>query len=294
MAEMTPRRRGELLRGVFKVLLSHPDGLQVKSVLKELEKLVPPTEYEASFYPDNPNVQRFGRIVRFTTIVVVKAGWLEKDKGLWSLTDEGRKAYQRHTDPEEFYNEAVKLYRQWKKERPEPPDQTDDEKTADAATAVEEAEESAWGEIEEHLGGMNPYDFQKLVAGLLRGMGYYVGWVAPPGPDRGIDILAHTDPLGIKGPRIKVQVKRRQDQARVQEIRSFMAVLGDEDVGIFVCTGGFSKDAEFETRGQEKRRLMLVDLRKLFDLWAEYYQRIPEEYRRLLPLKTLYFLAPDE
>ena len=39
----------------------------------------------------------------------------------------------------------------------------------------------AWGEVEERLKVMGPYDFQNLVAGLLRGMGYHVAWVAPRG-----------------------------------------------------------------------------------------------------------------
>ena len=34
-----------------------------------------------------------------------------------------------------------------------------------------------------------------LVAVLLGGMGYHVSWNAPPGPDRGIDIIAHNDPF---------------------------------------------------------------------------------------------------
>jgi len=38
-------------------------------------------------------------------------------------------------------------------------------------------------------------------------MGYHVAWVAPPGPDGGVDVIAQSDPLGINGPRIKVQVK---------------------------------------------------------------------------------------
>jgi restriction system protein len=33
-------------------------------------------------------------------------------------------------------------------------------------------------------------------------MGYYVDWVSLPGPDRGIDIIAYTDPIGVKGPRL--------------------------------------------------------------------------------------------
>jgi len=71
-------------------------------------------------------------------------------------------------------------------------------------------------------------------------------------------------------------------------------VLGKGDVGLFVSIGGFTKDAEETVRAQEKRRLMLLDLRRLFDLWVEHYDRIPEEHRRLLPLRAIHFLAPSE
>src|SRR6185503_24163 len=113
-----------------------------------------------------------------------------------------------------------------------------------------------------------------LVASLLRAMGYYVSWVAPPGKDGGIDILAWGDPLGTRPPRIKVQVKRYSDNVRVDGLRSFMAVLGDDDVGLFVTTSGFSRDAEEEARTQEKRKVTLVDLERLVDLWVEHYSKL--------------------
>lgn len=141
---------------------------------------------------------------------------------------------------------------------------------------------------------MHPYDFQNLVAALLRAMGYHVSWIAPPGPDKGIDILAHTDLLGTSVPRIKVQVKRHDEKTSVEGLRSFMAVLGDQDVGIFVFTGGFTSDAESEARTQEKRKVTLLDLEKLFDLWIQHYSRIGESDKRLLPLKPVYYLAPTE
>jgi restriction system protein len=125
-------------------------------------------------------------------------------------------------------------------------------------------------------------------------MGYYVDWVSPPGRDGGLDIIAYTDPLGVKGPRIKVQVKRRIDKTTVEGIRGFIALLGESDVGLFVSAGGFTRDAGEEARRQEKRRLTLLDLKKLFDLWVEHYDRIPEEKRRLLPLRPVHYLAPDE
>jgi restriction system protein len=292
MAEITRRRSGELVRGVFEILLAHPDGLPAKEVLKRIEGNVPPTPFEASDYPNTPGVRRYERIIRFSTIPTVKAGWLVKDKGEWSLTDEGRMAFHRFSDAEQFMRESIRLFREWKKRQPEAED--DEQEEAVAATTLEEAEEAAWSEIENYLAEMSPFDFQELVAGLLRGMGYHIAWVSPPGPDRGMDILAHADPLGITGPRIKVQVKRRSEKTDVVDIRSFMALLADGDVGLFVCTGGFTKNGEEEARHQEKRRIMLVDLKRLFDLWIEYYDAIPETKRRLLPLKRVYFLETAE
>jgi len=141
---------------------------------------------------------------------------------------------------------------------------------------------------------MNPYDFQKLVAALLRAMGYHVSWIAPPGPDKGIDLLVHNDPLGTSTPRIKVQVKRRADKVNVDGLRAFMALLGEQDVGIFVSTGGFTGDAESEAWTKETRKLTLVDLEQLVDLWVQHYEKVAESDKRLLPLKPVYYLAPTD
>lgn len=294
MAEITKKRQGELIRGVFQILLQHPDGLPAKDLLKRLEEIVPPTPFEGSTYPNRPSDRRYEKIIRFSTIGAVKAGWLSKNKGSWSLTEGGRTAFHKFKDPEAFMRETHRLYRAWKAEQPADMIDETEEVPSEAAATLEEAEEAAWAQIESFLENMSPYDFQELVAGLLRGMGYFVDWVSPPGPDKGIDIVAHADPLGVKGPRIKVQVKRRADKVAVDGVRGFMALLGDSDVGLFVCTGGFTREAEDEARRQERRRIMLLDLKRLFDLWTENYDQVPEVQRRLLPLRPVYYLAPDE
>ncbi|GAB4240824.1 MAG: hypothetical protein OHK0028_19060 [Deltaproteobacteria bacterium] len=294
MPESTRRRSGELVRGVFKILAESSEGLPAKVVLERLVDIVPPTDFEKSTYPRQPNVRRYEKIVRFSTISAVKAGWLVKDRGLWTLTEAGRTAYSEFPDPELFFREASRLYQQWAAEQPAEAEVPVADAAPDAATTIEEAEEAAWTAIEEHLEQMNPYDFQELVAGLLRAMGYHVAWVSPPGPDKGIDVIAHTDPLGIQGPRIKVQVKRRGDKITIDGIRSFLALVGEKDVGLFISMGGFTRDAEDEVRRQERRRLTLVDLKRLFDLWVEHYDRIPEVSRRLLPIRPVYFLVPDK
>jgi len=87
-------------------------------------------------------------------------------------------------------------------------------------------------------------------------------------------------------------VKRRK--RLLMECAPLLALLGERDVGLFVSTGGFTRDAEDEARRQENRRVILVDLKRLFDLWVEHYNDIPEDYRRLLLLKQIHFLVPEE
>lgn len=293
MAEITRQRIGELLHGVMEILTDQPDGLPAKDVLARLEASVPPTPFEASSYPGHPNVRRFEKIVRFSTIPVVKAGWLVKDKGRWFATEEGLRAHNSLPDPEKFAREATRKYKEWKDEQPVTDDPEPSE-APEAATILEEAEEAAWEEIRQYLAEMPPFELQNLVAGLLRAMDYHVLWISPPGPDKGIDIIAHEDPLGIKVPTIKVQVKRRQDRISVDGLRAFMAQLGSGDVGLFVSTGGFTKDAEDEARSQQIRRITLLDAQRLVELWVEHHAKIAESARRLLPLRPVWFLDPDE
>jgi restriction system protein len=122
-------------------------------------------------------------------------------------------------------------------------------------------------------------------------MGYHISWIAPKGRDGGIDIMAASDPLGTKPPRIKVQVKRQSQSVDVDGLRSFMAVLGDGDVGIFVSVGGFTKNAAEEARLQEKRKITLLDNEQLFDLWVEYYEKLKDEDRRSTIEAGVFFIT---
>jgi len=279
MTEITTQRTGEFTRKLFEILINHIEGMRARDALKTLQEQVQLTEYERGKYPSGG--LRFEKIVRFATIDYVKAGWLVKDKGRWTVTSEGKHAYNEYNSPEEFYRNARKLYGEWRKSRPEPD------------TKVEEAQEWAWDEIEDYLQTMPPYELQKLIASLLKAMGYHISWIAPPGKDGGVDIMAWNDPLGTRPPRIRVQVKREQHSVNVANLRSFMALLGGDDVGIFVSTGGFTKDAEEEARTQQNRQVTLINLERLYELWVEHLDKLDQEARDLFPLKPIYFLAPE-
>lgn len=294
MAKITTRRTGELVRELFQILLSQPDGMRAADALAELAGRVTMTEHEAGEYETGG--RRFEKIVRFSTVAPVKAGWLVKDKGVWTVTPEGEAALQHYPDPEQFTRAAGTLYKKWKSAQPDPIEDEEAELSEGSASiTLEEAEEMAWAEIEAHLAAMPPYDFQELVAALLKAMGYHVSWIAPPGKDGGIDIIAYNDPLGTRPPRIKVQAKRNANSPRidVMGLRSFMAVLSEDDVGLFVALSGFTRDADLEAR-QSHRRISLIDSRRLLELWISNYAQLDDGARAGLPLKPVWFLAGDE
>jgi len=292
MADVTIQRTGELLRVLFGIMMENPEGIKAKDALEEVKKRVELTEYEKGDYESGS--QRVDKIIRFATIDTVKAGWLIKEKGIWTLTEEGIKAYEENKNPEHFYRKAQRLYREWRKATRKPAKPIDEGIEEESPTITYElAEEQAWSEIEKYLKSMPPYDFQKLVADLLEAMDYHVSWISPPGKDGGVDIIAWNDPLGTKPPRIKVQVKREQGTTNVSTLRSFMALLGDDDVGLFVSTGGFTRDAEDEARTQQNRQVTLISLQKLYELWIEHFKDLKEEAKDLFPLKPIYFLAPS-
>lgn len=296
MAEVTRGRTGELMRGLFKVLMAQPQGLQAREAIAQLKGLVPPTEYELGSYASGG--ERYDKLVRFATVDCVKAGWMIKERGAWLVTPEGGEAYRQYKEPGEFYRMAVQGYRAWQATQQSGARDVVEElgveesEAREAALTLEQAEEWAWGEVQEYLANMPPYDVQQLVGALLTAMGYYVAWIAPPGKDGGVDLLAHRDPIGATRPRIKVQVKRVKAAVPVEGLRAFMAVLSDDDVGLFISTGGFTRDALLEARTQEKRRITLIDMARLFELWVEHYDKLDDAAKRHLPLKPVYFLAP--
>jgi restriction system protein len=298
MAEVTISRVGGHLRKLVEILLQHPDGLGAKSALEKLAASVQMTEYEKGVYPST-GTRRFEKIVRFGTVDLVKAGWIVKDKGIWAITPLGVEAYDKYPDPEKFYREAIRLYGLWRKahggqvEEISSESNPEEANEKDARVTYEQAEEQAWDEIEAFVGAMPPYEFQDLVSDLLKALGYYVSWVSPPGKDGGIDIIAHVDPLGTQPPRVKVQVKRTIERISVTTLNSFLALIDDGDVGLFVSTGGFTKDSEDAARRQTNRKITLIDLDRLVELWIEAYEKLGDKARQRLPLTPIYFLTPE-
>lgn len=143
--------------------------------------------------------------------------------------------------------------------------------------------------IKDHVSTLDWDEMQELVAGLLRAMGYKTR-ISPSGSDRGKDIIASPDGLGFEDPRIVVEVKHRGAAMGSQEIRSFLGGRHEHDRGLYVSTGGFTKDARYEA---ERARIpvTLMDLDDLVKSLLEHYEKLDVEMQRLVPLRKIYWPA---
>ena len=144
--------------------------------------------------------------------------------------------------------------------------------------------------IEDAIDRLDWSDMQHLVAGVLRAMGYRTT-IAQAGRDRGVDIFASPDGLGLVEPRIFVEVKHRAAQMGPKEIRAFGRRKGDKC--LYVRTAGFSKDAQYEA-GRAEVALQLITLPKLRQLGVDYYEELDPETRALVPLRRLYWPMPRQ
>jgi len=141
--------------------------------------------------------------------------------------------------------------------------------------------------IKDELNRVSWEDMQEIVAGLLRAMGYKTK-VSPPGSDLGRDIVASPDGFGFEQPRIVVEVKHRAAAIGSQQIRSFLGGRHPDDKGLYVSTGGFTKDAKYEA-DRAAIPLTLMDLDDLVTAIIEHYEEMDIESRAILPLVNVYW-----
>jgi hypothetical protein len=108
---MNRKRRAELIRKAFEILIPHEDGLPPKTVLERIAESLSPAESEAPSHRSARPLRGFEEVVWAATIAPAKAGWLRNDRVRWLVTEEGQRAYARFQDPEEFIAQAVRLSR---------------------------------------------------------------------------------------------------------------------------------------------------------------------------------------
>lgn len=144
--------------------------------------------------------------------------------------------------------------------------------------------------IEDRIAALDPEDLPRLVAGMLRAMGFRTR-VSSIGRDRGVDIFASPDGLGLREPRIFVEVKHRpRTRIGAPDIRSFLGGRRPGDRCLYVSTGGFTHEARYEAE-RAPIPLTLLNLPDLRGLLLEHYDTLDPEAKALVPLRRLYWPA---
>jgi len=127
--------------------------------------------------------------------------------------------------------------------------------------------------------------FAEFVAHLLNLMRYKTK-VSKPGSDRGIDIVAYKDDLGVEPPVILVQVKSGEGEVNEAKVSELYGKVSEKDFGLFVSVEGFNKRARDFCFG--KRNLKLIDGDDLIGLVYKYYDRLDGKYKGIFPLRKVY------
>ena len=143
--------------------------------------------------------------------------------------------------------------------------------------------------LKDRILNLSADDMEELVKEILNAMGY-IARRTKKGADRGVDVFASKDGLGLEEPRIFVEVKHRDGQIGAPKIRSFIGGRQTGDRCIYVSTGGFTKEAKYEAE-RSKTPLFLVDLDILAELITSHYDNFRAEGKVLLPLRKVYLPA---
>jgi restriction system protein len=179
-----------------------------------------------------------------------------------------------------LYVEALRLSDEGKRANPE------------NLVSLELVQEKAWEAIEKFIQARTTVELRMLISDLLEAMQYHIVWMAPPEKSRGhIDVVASIDPLGAKTCRILIQIKNKGQAVTMEGLRSFLSILGPNDFGLLLSTGGFTGDVREEFSKGNYQKINFVDIEKFFDLWIKYEDGLSQDARRRLPLKEIHFLA---
>jgi restriction system protein len=219
------------------------------------------------------------------TVDFVKAKFLRKNNGIWSVLPEGEEWLKKGETA--ITDEAIRRYREWDRQRKSGKRHQESKGGRDKTASASDV-------LAEHLRDMGDFDFQDAVAVLMRAMSYIVRFVARRGhADGGVDIIAYCDPLGAKTPRIKVQVKHQEGTVGRSEVNKLNGLLSDGEIGVFVSSSGFSKPSEDFARAVSNH-LELIDRRRFVELWIGFCSKMNESDREKMPSSDILSLALKE
>jgi restriction system protein len=180
----------------------------------------------------------------------------------------------------------------WKSTRPKSPHKVQDHEQLEDFVDLERLGRDEIAKLIIHK--FKGHDLARLVDDILRAQGYTT-YVSPPGPDKGVDILAAPGPLGFGNPRICVQVKSGDtpvDSPTLNQLIGAMQTV-QADQGLLVSWGGFKSSIDREIPAQFFR-VRLWDQDTLISELLTHYEDLGEDLRTDIPLKRIWTVSTTE
>ncbi len=277
-----------------------PNGQLKKSqLLQAIASKVKLDDWATQVY-DNGAV-RWQSIFAFASIGLKRAGYVEKQGGIWTITEEGRQVINSPYDGQAFLLSVRQRYRQWKLTQLAPTTETssdpatpsldlafetDTEPTEEPHEGIsrilKSAHEDLAAELLNEIKQCDPTFFERLVVKLMLSMGYggtqrdAGRLVAQPG-DHGVDGVINEDPLGLD--KIYLQAKRWDDPVGEGPVRDFIGALDIAGVkkGVLLTTSSFTAPAKQAVDGiRSDKKIVLIDGAHLAQLMIEHNLGVSE------------------
>ncbi len=137
--------------------------------------------------------------------------------------------------------------------------------------------------VTERIFNLDPEEFEHFITQLLTLVGFEATTTQLVG-DKGVDVIGTLNPEGLTNITLKAQVKRVRGNIGIQDIQRLRGTLGPDEHGVFITTGGFTKQSQNEAQAEGRKPIALVDREALIDLIFEYYDELDEKYKQLFSL----------
>ena len=170
-------------------------------------------------------------------------------RGIWTITEMGRRIQTEKEIRELVRRERVKQRKERQSQTAEP------EAENDGAPDEQDWKEALLGIVRQ----MKPDAFERLCQLVLRESGFTKVEVTGRSGDGGID-GAGVLRVNLISFHVRFQCKRYSGSVGAPEIRDFRgAMVGRADKGLFITTGGFTKDAQREAVRDGTPAIDLID-----------------------------------
>lgn len=277
----------------LRALAAAPGGQLKASALKQaIEASVPLDDWACETYATTGHT-RWRSILAFSSVGMVKAGYVSKERGVWTLLPEGREVLARGIEPKVYLAELDRRYRVWKNSQiidtaapgaapavalgEEEEDEDDSLEAPDERIdrTLKAAHAALAAELIATVKACEPEFFERLVVQLLLKMGYggsrqEAGRAVGRSGDGGIDGIINEDRLGLDA--IYLQAKRWEGSVGEGPIRDFKGALDAKGAqkGVFITTSSFTPAAIEAARTSRSYKIVLIDGARLAELMIEH------------------------